>query len=416
MAKMRKGRLDRRPLYGKSNSDTALLGGLRGRKYRNEGAPLEALGKGHAALGGGEDRVILADADALARPPLGAALSHDDVARHHALTAEFLDAKPPARAVAAIAGATTCFFMCHVVSPSSAFSQLLGLFDPAFALDPALEAQFLVELGDIRLGPCRDLGEARHAGGQEFLLQRRTHARQLLEIVRTRSRRCGLRLGLRLLRRGFLRRLGRDGRRCGPCAHGRLHARVVAARGQDLGDLHQRQLLAMALLALRAVLPAALDEMDELLALHLVDDQRLHGRAVHQGAAHHRCVAPEHENIVELDGFARIGRQLLNAQTVARLNLVLLAAGLHHREHARFLFVSRALWPRPPPLLGVMTGVPEVSPASDSAPPLGTSCLISAAVAKAPWHGSAVCLSRASMSRPRRAKPAPATSMRPRPR
>jgi hypothetical protein len=78
---------------------------------------LKPLAKVTRPSDGGEDRVILAHAHALARPPLGAALTHDDVARDHGLAAEFLHAKAPARTVATVAGATACFFMCHLVSP-----------------------------------------------------------------------------------------------------------------------------------------------------------------------------------------------------------------------------------------------------------------------------------------------------------
>ena len=81
-----------------------LLGGLRYRENRNEGATLEALVEGHGALGGCEDRVILAHADALARPPLGAALTHDDVSGNRMLAAEELDAKPTSGAVATVTG------------------------------------------------------------------------------------------------------------------------------------------------------------------------------------------------------------------------------------------------------------------------------------------------------------------------
>src|SRR5262249_45254922 len=64
------------------------------------------------------DRVIAAHADALARMKLRAALAHDDVARHDDLAAKFLDAQPPARAIAAIARRAACFLMSHSMPPS----------------------------------------------------------------------------------------------------------------------------------------------------------------------------------------------------------------------------------------------------------------------------------------------------------
>src|ERR1019366_9834147 len=45
--------------------------------------------------------------------PFGAALAHNDIAASHGFAAEFLDAKPPARGIAAVPGRTACFFMCH---------------------------------------------------------------------------------------------------------------------------------------------------------------------------------------------------------------------------------------------------------------------------------------------------------------
>src|SRR6056297_3252996 len=81
-----------------------LLCSLRARKNRNERSALETPVKGDVAVGHGEDRVILAHADTLARPPLGAALAHDDVARDDGFATELLHAEAAAGAVAAIAG------------------------------------------------------------------------------------------------------------------------------------------------------------------------------------------------------------------------------------------------------------------------------------------------------------------------
>jgi hypothetical protein len=46
---------------------------------RDKGSSLETLVEVHSAIDGRKDRVILAHADALARPELGAALTHNDV-------------------------------------------------------------------------------------------------------------------------------------------------------------------------------------------------------------------------------------------------------------------------------------------------------------------------------------------------
>src|SRR5206468_11943463 len=66
-----------------------------------------------AAVGKREKRVVLAEADIVARVPLGAALAHDDVAGANHLAAEFLHAEALALAVAAVAGRAACFLMCH---------------------------------------------------------------------------------------------------------------------------------------------------------------------------------------------------------------------------------------------------------------------------------------------------------------
>ena len=57
-----------------------LLCGLRHWQDRNEGAVFESLVELHGAIGGCKDGVIFAHAYAFARPELGAALTHDDVA------------------------------------------------------------------------------------------------------------------------------------------------------------------------------------------------------------------------------------------------------------------------------------------------------------------------------------------------
>src|SRR3546814_20202304 len=66
-----------------------------------------------AAVGGREQRVVLADPDIDARIDLGPALTHDNVAADHVLTAEFFHAKATAGRIATIARGTACFFMGH---------------------------------------------------------------------------------------------------------------------------------------------------------------------------------------------------------------------------------------------------------------------------------------------------------------
>src|ERR1043165_7311675 len=58
--------------------------------------------------------MVLAQADVVARVPLGAALTHDDVAREDSFPTELLHAEALALTVAAVAGRAACFLMCHV--------------------------------------------------------------------------------------------------------------------------------------------------------------------------------------------------------------------------------------------------------------------------------------------------------------
>ena len=70
-----------------------LLSGLRLRKHRNKCAAFQTFMKGHVSFGGCKDRVVTTKANTLARPPLGAALTHDDVARNDDFSTELLHAK-----------------------------------------------------------------------------------------------------------------------------------------------------------------------------------------------------------------------------------------------------------------------------------------------------------------------------------
>src|SRR3954447_18290042 len=73
-----------------------------------------AISERDLAVGERKQGMILAQADVVARVPLGAALAHDDVAGAHGLAAELLYAEALAFAVAAVAGRAACFLMCHV--------------------------------------------------------------------------------------------------------------------------------------------------------------------------------------------------------------------------------------------------------------------------------------------------------------
>src|SRR5579883_1239241 len=84
-----------------------------GRLHRDVGAAAAALLEGHLAIDEGEEGVVAPHADIAAGMELGAALAHQDVARHHGLAAEVLDAEPASRGVAAVARAAACFLVSH---------------------------------------------------------------------------------------------------------------------------------------------------------------------------------------------------------------------------------------------------------------------------------------------------------------
>ena len=90
------------------------------------------------------------------------------------------------------------------------------------------------------------------------------------------------------------------------------------------------------------MLAATLDEVDDLVTLDLVDHIRLHRCAFHKrgadGGAHH-------QNLVELNFFASVGGEFLNAEHIARLNPILLAAGLEDRKHLIFLSYPASFGP-----------------------------------------------------------------------
>ena len=121
-------------------------------------------------------------------------------------------------------------------------------------------------------------------------------------------------------------------------------------------------MLTVPLGALRAVLTTTFDEIDGLWAFDLVKNLCLNGSAINGRRAN---LGTYHQNFVELNGFTRLGGQLLNTQYVARLYLVLLATCFQDRKHP--VFPSR--FPRPVAL--PIDSVRAVSGASNSAPRWG---------------------------------------------
>src|SRR5678815_5011797 len=73
-----------------------------------------AISERDLAVGKRKEGTVLAQADVVARVPLRTALTHDDVAGEDSLSAELLHAEALALTVAAVAGRTACFLMCHV--------------------------------------------------------------------------------------------------------------------------------------------------------------------------------------------------------------------------------------------------------------------------------------------------------------
>src|SRR6185312_6397826 len=118
----------------------------------------------HDAVNEGEDRVVGAEADVVARVPACAALAHDDVPRAHALAAELLDAAVLRVRVAPVARRAYAFLMSHGRLPeldvvdanfreALPVSLLLGVVLPAPELedDDLLAEAVLHDLaGDLR--------------------------------------------------------------------------------------------------------------------------------------------------------------------------------------------------------------------------------------------------------------------------
>ena len=107
-------------------SGFALLGGggLLGRKDRHVTTATGLGGEFHRALNQGEQGMVAAQADVVARMPLGAALTHDDVAGQDVLAAELLYAEALGFRVATVARRTTGFLVSHGSGPALLFVAL----------------------------------------------------------------------------------------------------------------------------------------------------------------------------------------------------------------------------------------------------------------------------------------------------
>lgn len=88
-----KGRRYRRPLDFSNLAGFGLLSGLRHWENRNKGAAFQAFVELHLAFAGCEDGVVFTNAHVGARPHLGTALTHDDVARNDDFATVFLYTK-----------------------------------------------------------------------------------------------------------------------------------------------------------------------------------------------------------------------------------------------------------------------------------------------------------------------------------
>ena len=98
-------------------------------------------------------------------------------------------------------------------------------------------------------------------------------------------------------------------------------------------DLHARQVLAMAPLAMR-VLAALFLERDDFIGPVLDDDLSRNRRAVDQRRSD---LAFGRQDLRKADGRTRIARKSIDIHNVAGRDSILFAAGADHRVHGRFL-------------------------------------------------------------------------------
>src|SRR5690606_21761748 len=88
-----------------------------GRKNRHVATAATLGGEFDRAVDGGEQGVVAAEADIVARVEGGATLTHEDVAGQHALAAELLHAEALRLGVATVARRTTGFLVSHGFAP-----------------------------------------------------------------------------------------------------------------------------------------------------------------------------------------------------------------------------------------------------------------------------------------------------------
>mmetsp|Transcript_32634 Transcript_32634/g.62881 ORF Transcript_32634/g.62881 Transcript_32634/m.62881 type:complete len:285 (-) Transcript_32634:39-893(-) len=257
--------------------------------------------------------------------------------------------------------------MCHWCL-SLAFCEFFGLCDPVFTTDATFERQFLFDSFDVSVCPSSDLCEGCDAFTVQLANDDGANTGDLAQIVGTFG--CWCSFGLLRLGRlgrflfglvvlhalghfgliGFVQRItlfhGCHGSSAdGTGADCRFDVGFIRAGGQDLADFDQCQLLTVAFGTLGRVLPAALDEVNDFLALDLIDDLGLNAGPCDQRSTQLGGIAAQHENFVELDCFARVSSQTFYPQHIAGLNFVLLAACLDDRKHASSFSVIRVLWP-----------------------------------------------------------------------
>src|SRR3569832_2194386 len=113
---------------------------------------------------------------------------------------------------------------------------------------------------------------------------------------------------------------------CFLVCHGSLLARV------NFGDLHFREVLTVATLAVRG-LAALFLEGDDLLAAAVLDDLTRHGSTLAQRRAGFRAVATEHQDLAKRDRATGIADELFDGQDIVLGNTILFPAGADDREH-----------------------------------------------------------------------------------
>src|SRR5262245_38872340 len=110
---MKKGERRAAPLQTPIDRERLFGGERRRRSHVDLDLAAAALAERHDAVGGGEQRVVAADADIVTGVHLGAALTDQDVAREDLLAAEALHTQPLALRIAAVTRRAACFLMCH---------------------------------------------------------------------------------------------------------------------------------------------------------------------------------------------------------------------------------------------------------------------------------------------------------------